>query len=146
MSRGHRCRAASCRSRETDIVRVDTFVVRLCGTHRETLFAGQPLRLKPHHRHCCDKPRAAVLQFVDDPKPLTWTDLVAEEFMRAGRLCDESLCNYILWEHTGFPNFWNIPEDGATPEECCRKQVRAFLAGECVDDAAADDSAEASVT
>jgi len=35
---------------------------------------------------------------------------------------DEFL-DYILWEETGFPYFWNIPEDGTTPEECMRKQL-----------------------
>jgi hypothetical protein len=30
----------------------------------------------------------------------------------------------IAWEFTGYPHFWNIPEDGATPEECFRKQLR----------------------
>jgi hypothetical protein len=30
----------------------------------------------------------------------------------------------IAWEFTGFPCFWNIPADGATPEECFRTQLR----------------------
>ena len=32
----------------------------------------------------------------------------------------------ILWEETGYPAFWDIPEDGNTPEECCRKQLQEF--------------------
>lgn len=32
---------------------------------------------------------------------------------------------YILWEYTGYPAFWNMPEDGETPEECLRKQLLA---------------------
>jgi len=37
---------------------------------------------------------------------------------------DEDFLNYTIWEHTGFPSFWNIPEDGATPEDCLRKQLK----------------------
>lgn len=33
----------------------------------------------------------------------------------------------LLWNATGFPQFWAIPEDGATPAECCRKQVEEAL-------------------
>ena len=38
---------------------------------------------------------------------------------------DESdeFIEHVIWEHTGFPSFWNIPEDGNTPEECFRKQL-----------------------
>ena len=32
--------------------------------------------------------------------------------------------DYIVWGVTGYPHFWNIPEDGATPEECFRKQLQ----------------------
>lgn len=35
---------------------------------------------------------------------------------------DEFL-EYVIWEKTGYPHFWNIPEDGASPEECFRKQL-----------------------
>ena len=31
---------------------------------------------------------------------------------------------YIIWEETGWPEFWNIPKDGNTPEECFRKQLK----------------------
>jgi hypothetical protein len=30
---------------------------------------------------------------------------------------------HLLWERTGFPGFWDIPADGANPEECLRKQL-----------------------
>jgi len=33
------------------------------------------------------------------------------------------MAGYILWNFTGYPDFWNIPEDGKTPEECCKKQL-----------------------
>jgi len=32
----------------------------------------------------------------------------------------------LIWEKTGFPAFWNIPEGGNTPEECFRKQLQDF--------------------
>ena len=35
---------------------------------------------------------------------------------------DSELDN-IIYGETGFPSFWNIPADGATPEECFRKQL-----------------------
>ena len=38
---------------------------------------------------------------------------------------DEFL-NFVLWEKTGFPQFWNIPQDGKTPRECCLKQLLSF--------------------
>jgi len=31
---------------------------------------------------------------------------------------------HVIWEHTGYPNFWNIPEEGKTPEECFRNQLK----------------------
>jgi hypothetical protein len=33
---------------------------------------------------------------------------------------------FVVWEKTGYPVFWNIPEDGDTPEECFRKQLKEF--------------------
>jgi len=41
---------------------------------------------------------------------------------------DEEL-DFIIWEKTGFPSFWNIPEEGKTPEECLRKQLREVSNG-----------------
>jgi len=39
---------------------------------------------------------------------------------------DDEYLDWIIWERTGFPSFWRIPTDGATPEECFRKQLQAF--------------------
>jgi hypothetical protein len=36
----------------------------------------------------------------------------------------DTQANNLLWEHTGYPEFWSIPEDGNTPEECLRKQLK----------------------
>ena len=52
----------------------------------------------------------------------TWGDLVREYFPDAS---DEEV-GFILWEKTGFPVFWNIPQDGDTAEACCRKQLAAL--------------------
>ena len=55
----------------------------------------------------------------------SWIDLVREYFPN---ISDEG-ADALLWEYTGFPCFWNIPEDGETPEECCRKQLAALKEG-----------------
>ena len=47
------------------------------------------------------------------------TDIAKEYFPDAN---DEFL-EFVIWEQTGFPGFWRIPEDGASPEECFRKQL-----------------------
>lgn len=33
---------------------------------------------------------------------------------------------FVIWEETGYPEFWNIPKDGLTAEECFRKQLKEF--------------------
>lgn len=53
---------------------------------------------------------------------MNWLELVKQYFPDA---TDEE-ADYILWEHTGFPEFWNIPKDGKTNIACCRKQLRQF--------------------
>ena len=52
----------------------------------------------------------------------SWADLVREIFPDA----EDEFVEVVLWEHTGYPAFWNIPEDGASPTECCRKQLLEF--------------------
>ena len=37
---------------------------------------------------------------------------------------DDEFLGHIIWSHTGFPYFWDIPADGNTPEECLRKQLK----------------------
>lgn len=48
-------------------------------------------------------------------------EVVREYFPNA----TDELCEFLIWEETGYPQFWNIPEDGNTPEECFRKQLQA---------------------
>lgn len=47
------------------------------------------------------------------------SDLVEEYFPNAS----DEFIEFVLWERTGWPCFWNIPEDGNTPEECLRNQL-----------------------
>lgn len=51
---------------------------------------------------------------------MTWVELVKEYFPAVS---DEE-ADYILWEKTGFPTFWLIPENGNTVEECCGKRLQ----------------------
>lgn len=37
---------------------------------------------------------------------------------------DDAALDNIIWNGTGFPNFWHIPRDGDTAEECLRTQLR----------------------
>ena len=37
---------------------------------------------------------------------------------------DDRILEHIIWGGTGYPSFWNIPEDGDTPELCFRKQLK----------------------
>jgi hypothetical protein len=58
---------------------------------------------------------------------MTWLEAVKDEAAKLGKQLDDDSAGYLLWNHTGYPEFWNIPADGATPEECMRKQVREAL-------------------
>jgi hypothetical protein len=51
---------------------------------------------------------------------ITARDIAREYFPDA---TDEE-CEYLIWERTGYPSFWDIPKDGLTPAECFRKQLR----------------------
>lgn len=49
----------------------------------------------------------------------TWAELargVAEEF---GLILSDDEVDYALWEHTGYPSFWQ-----GDPAECCKAQLR----------------------
>lgn len=39
---------------------------------------------------------------------------------------DDEFIDFAIWEKTGFPCFWRIPEDGKTPEDCLMKQLLEF--------------------
>ncbi len=60
-------------------------------------------------------------------------NIVKEEAQKAGKgPIDDALAKHILWEYTGFPCFWNTPEDGKTAEECVRTQAKRFFNGEVI--------------
>jgi len=50
-------------------------------------------------------------------------DEIAREYFPD--ITDEVL-SYIIWEKTGYPVFWQLGEDGNTPEECFRKQLQTY--------------------
>jgi hypothetical protein len=57
---------------------------------------------------------------------MTIKEAAREELAKFGlNLSDEQLED-VIWTFTGFPCFWCIPGDGATPEECFRKQIREW--------------------
>lgn len=64
-------------------------------------------------------------------------DVVREYFPNA----NDDLAEHILWNHTGWPCFWLIPEDGNTPEECMRTQLQQLKDGKQIPDYDAMDEA-----
>lgn len=70
---------------------------------------------------------------------MTWLELAREYFPDAS----DAELDAILWSETGFPDFWNIPEDGATPEACCRKQLAELAARPVADPYATRERQEA---
>ena len=63
----------------------------------------------------CDDPALAHLK-----KKIDAVSIVKEYFPSA---TEQDIGN-ILWNYTAFPEFWNIPEDGWTPSQCLRKQLK----------------------
>lgn len=49
---------------------------------------------------------------------------VAKDF---GIELSDQEADYVIWEQTGFPEFWNIPKDGNSPEECLRTQLKVYF-------------------
>ncbi len=52
--------------------------------------------------------------------------IVARVLNEYGLPTEENQVHNILWGETGFPWWWDIPKDGATPEECLRTQVQRY--------------------
>jgi len=53
----------------------------------------------------------------------TWRDTARGVAWEFGRDISPEEADYLLWEHTGFPEFWN-----GDPGACCRQQLREFFA------------------
>ena len=51
---------------------------------------------------------------------MTTIEIAREYFPEA----PDSVLDYIVWNYTGYPHFWNIPHDGKTPEDCFRKHLQ----------------------
>jgi len=66
----------------------------------------------------CDDPALVHLK-----KKINGGAIVREYFPEA----NEDDVMYILWNHTGFPEFWNIPQDGWSPDQCLRKQLSQLV-------------------
>lgn len=63
-----------------------------------------------------------------EDKDRHWFDIIRDVFPKA----TDDECDYLLWNETGFPYFWNIPEDGQTPADCARTQLRKLKENEHV--------------
>lgn len=59
---------------------------------------------------------------------MTPLEIAHEEARSFGLSITDQEASGIIWSYTGFPGFWNIQSDGATPEECFRKQLREYFA------------------
>jgi hypothetical protein len=55
-------------------------------------------------------------------RPQTWADLARSVAWEFGIDLSFDDADYILWEHTGFPSFWE-----GKPRECCTAQLRAYF-------------------
>lgn len=51
---------------------------------------------------------------------MTWLELVKHYFPDA----TDDQADYILWEYTGFPEFWHLTKHYPTVIARCRKQLR----------------------
>lgn len=60
---------------------------------------------------------------------MTALEVMRDEANKLGGLdfLSDSTLEYLMWEETGYPSFWWIPQDGNTPEECLRKQGREAM-------------------
>lgn len=63
----------------------------------------------------CDSPALSHLK-----KGINAASIVREFFPNA----TSEQINNILWDYTGYPEFWDIPKDGWTATQCLRKQLR----------------------
>jgi len=50
---------------------------------------------------------------------ITVGEIVREYFPKA----TDEFIEFVVWEKTGYPLFWNIPEDGENSDQCFRKQL-----------------------
>ena len=53
----------------------------------------------------------------------TWAELTRDVAREFGLTLSDDEVDYALWEHTGFPYFWQ-----GDPVECCTAQLREHFA------------------
>lgn len=58
---------------------------------------------------------------------MTALEIAGEIAEKHGFELSQDQLNFVIWEHTGFPEFWHIPRDGNTPEECLRTQLKEYF-------------------
>lgn len=57
----------------------------------------------------------------------TWNAMkVAKEILPH---LDEDALESIIWNETGYPDFWRIPQDGWTGLQCFKNQLKQFMEG-----------------
>jgi hypothetical protein len=66
----------------------------------------------------CDNPELSHLK-----KKFNAKDIVREYFPK---ISDDEI-EYILFNETSYPDFWNIPEDGWTARQCLHTQLKRFV-------------------
>jgi hypothetical protein len=66
----------------------------------------------------CDDPALKSLK-----KKFDAVSIVKEYFPDVER----DKAEYILWEKTSFPDFWNIPNDGWTAQQCLRTELKRLV-------------------
>ena len=55
---------------------------------------------------------------------VTWLGLARRIAHQEGiKPATDHFLDYVLWEHTGYPAFWQL-EDGETVERCATRQLR----------------------
>lgn len=69
----------------------------------------------PKEKNIKEKNMMALIEIIQD-----------EAFRAVGKTPTIDTAEYVLWEHTGYPSFWQINKENPTPEACLRAQVRKW--------------------
>ena len=60
-------------------------------------------------------------------RAISYIELAQAVALEFGVKLSASDADYLIYEETGFPEFWNIPEDGNDPIECMQTQLRRYF-------------------
>lgn len=58
---------------------------------------------------------------------MTYLELAKDEALQHGITLSDKDANFILWEHTGFPDFFSPLKEGETHEDVVRREVSDFV-------------------